>query len=585
MELSPARERIDNLNATVPLSRDPEVDRWLATNKTTLKRIRNDEVILLSKVSADTQEELLASDIRALLQFHRMPRYPLITLTLARAQTLTGNPGKPFSFYFDIGSATDRAVLENLAKDFRFRLDVYQIDGGNRKQRRLTAPLAANIRYVMAAAADARKELPEQQRSFEAGVEAYEDASYDRLGRNHRLAREFKDTLLDKLSSPEELCMAVSQCERFSNPEGEEYLVAIRSYPLDRWHRRRLAVIQAALDLGLWPGSALARAAVSEEIVRSRRELVAVCKRNFTQFVSDGAKGLEKDVVLRNQKALQAESSALKKATSTQGKAHNSSGGTEVSGLIVGSSHQSSDELQLLPGEELLLEKLSDPDQRLQAIVSLSQLGTRKIDRLFGALVEVPTKEAPVAFAAVVVMGSKVSEALLVLLRCPSVYLRHGAALALCSIRDEEGIDSVSEMLMTDDGTLWQEFAWGLGQVGSSAVMPVVARIGGYGEQGKARGAWALARIAAGGGLKGIKTLQAGRNKVVASTATRAVEIAEKVASGGACKREPSQKSFTEHYYQALEGKADTPVIGEASGPAMLLEDGDLLEAEEVKAR
>ena len=61
--------------------------------------------------------------------------------------------------------------------------------------------------------------------------------------------------------------------------------------------------------------------------------------------------------------------------------------------------------------------------------------------------------------------------------------------------------------LMTNEGTMWREFAVALGRVGSSAVMPLVARIGSSGQRGQARAVWALGYMALGGASKSVETL------------------------------------------------------------------------------
>jgi len=552
---------IGDQEVTIPTTSDADVAAWRSAQGSTLKVLRAHEVSLVASLGPSGLEELLAEDIRALLQFHRMPSYPLVSLTLARANTLSGHPGKPFSFHFDVGKEEDRAVLAQLGEDFRFRLELFDDAHNPVRERRLAAPLAANVGYVMALAIDARKELAPHRRDFAQALNAFASPRYDRLGRGHRLARDFKDSLLDKLDKPASLLAAVAQCGRFSAPPGEEYLVAIRSYPFERWHRRRIAVIKKAIESGLWIGSDLARVAVSEEIVRSRRDLLGLCQENFAKLVSNPEPPLSESNVQANWAALAAESESL--------------------GLTGAKPLRPPSPLKITTEEQRLLGQLEQPSARLQAIVGLcSSKSLPGMDPIFRGLAQLDASEAAEAFAAITQLGNQAAESLLLLLSCPSAHLRHGAALALCELRNEEGIDSICESLMGSEGTIWREHAFALGTVGSSAVMPLVARIASASRQGQSRAVWALAYIAHGGGEKPVSTLARGRDQAVSRIANAALELRQRLADNNApAERTQSEQQFTETFYRAISGESPGYASADLSGPSMLLDEHDLIEA------
>ncbi len=556
--LAPQAE-VGDQDLTVPSDTGREVEAWRRSRGDHLKVLHAHEVSLVASVRPSALEELLAEDIRALLQLHRMPSYPLISLTLARATTLAGQPGKPYSFHFDVGNAEDRAVLSQLSDDFRFRLEIFDVDHKPARQRRLAAPLASNVNYVMALATDARKELPPHQRDFAQAIKAFDNQRYDRLGRGHRLARDFKDSLLDRLETPTALLGAIAQCGRFSASPGEEYLIAIRSYPFERWHQRRLQVIKKAIAYGLWMGTDLAGVAVSEELVRSRRELLSLCKTNFKALVA-GECGLSESSIQVNWAALAAES--------------------ELLGISSVKLHAPAAP-EIGADEQRLLAQLDDAGGRLQAIVSLCEMKSLSgMDPVFRALAQLDSRQAAEAFAAITKLGNQAADSLLVLLSCPSGHLRHGAALALCELGNEEGIDSTCESLMTTEGTIWREYAVALGYVGSSAVMPLAARISAGGQRGQARAVWALGYIAVGGASKPVETLAGGRDQSVSHVARSALELSQRLGDKSInSERSAIEQEFTDAFFAALSGNNPGYASADLSGPAMLLDEGDLIEA------
>ncbi len=549
-------------SAAVPT--DPEVLAWCKRRGQALKLLRGHDVWLVASVPKGSQSELAASDIRALLQLHRMPTYPLVTLTLANAKTLGGDPGQPFSFHFDVGFAADREMLEQLAKSFRFRLETFDEMYLPLQQRRLGAPLATNVHFVVALALDSLREIPTGKRSFANAMKEFANPRYDRLGRKHALAREFKDSQLDKLSTALEVLQAIALCEQFSGSEGEEYLVAIRSYPFERWHQRRLVVIRKAIEIGLWVGPSLAQVAVSEGLVRSTRDLVARCQNHFATFVSMGGQGLASKAIDKNWAVLEKQALSL-----------------GIGGAGVGNDTLNTTGGDATQSEDELVTSLNDPARRLDAIseLCLREFGSA-LEPISRALAELSASEAPAAFASFVKLGKIGTASLLVFLECPTPHLRHAASLAVCELRDEAGIDSICEALMTEEGSLWREYALALGQVGATAIMPVVARVSGKGKLEQARAVWALGYIAGQGGRKSVETLSNGKDVAVATVASSALELEARLRDGTiATERDPVQSQFSEAFYSCLSGVALGSSSAEISGQSMLLDEHDLLEA------
>ncbi len=549
-----------------------EFDRWRERDEAGSKLVNDDAVQLRARIDADELGELGGQDLRALLQLHQMSQYPLVTLTLATASTLSGQSGTPFTFHFDVADPKDRDVLDRLADRFSFELFVYDMDYAEIHQRTVAAPLGSNVRYVIALALESLETLDSDGKSLAAAIQTFDDPRYDRLGRRHQFARNFKDSILDNLQSAPDLQKALLLCETFSDAEHEEYLVATRSYPFDRWARRRLRVIGKALKAGLWMGPELAQIAVSEELAGSRKELVSQCQKNFSRFAAMDDCELDADSIAQNWEFLDREAQRL--------------GISEPARIDVGVDLRGSIESTTIPkerqGEEVVLLAALDaleeeaPTSDLSEILSLC--AGDDVDSVFRLLTELPQEEAPDGFAAVVGMGAKSAEPLRLLLDCPAQYLKQGAALALCELRDEEGVDSVCEMMIEVEGLVWHELAIALGHVGQSAVMPIVTRIARGNRQTATRGGWALAHISALGGSKPIETLSKSRDSNVATVATAALELGAKLRRGDSTsqKRGTVERAFSTRFYRTRQSKKTSN--SELSGP-MMLDEGDLMEA------
>ena len=143
-------------------------------------------------------------------------------------------------------------------------------------------------------------------------------------------------------------------------------------------------------------------------------------------------------------------------------------------------------------------------------------------------------------------------------------------------------MDSISEALITEQSSLWREYALALGQVGASAIMPVVARVAGKGKQEQARAAWALGYIAGQGGRKSVETLSRGKDESVAKVAHSALQLESGLRAGTiGTERDPVQSLFSDAFYSCLAGAGLTASSAEISGHAVQLDENDMLEANE----
>lgn len=588
---------------------DGLVERWIASREPSIAGLDESGAVRIAIATpAETLDGLLAAELEVMLQLHPMPTYPLITLSISTAAGFVSGRPRPATLFFDIEDAGDRATLSALARDFSFRLDLFDTDYLPVRERTITAGLSANVQYLMTAADDILARVEAGKRSLSRSLIAYDDPGYDRFGRQRPERSEFREDVLTDLARPSRVRWAIHVCRRFSAPEGEEYLFFHRGYPLGLWHARRKAVLQRAVELGLWTGNTLARIAVTERIARSRKELVTRMARSFVELVADrDACDLDEGAVRDNWAALQGElrslglvpdeimsprtepidSGQLDSASGTIAKVPDVLGGGSGSGAGGGEVS----ELGVKSIEELIA-LLSDRDRRYAAAIELcGRKDPSAMRPLFSALRRMTRSEAGHVFGRLVVFGDRSVPHLVGTLGSRKGFLRQGAALALAALAADDGLEPVCDLLLSEPTEIWKEVARAIGEFGPAAVMPLVARLAGQPDHARERVAWALAHLASRGERGDIEALSRSRDAVAAGVARHALELADLARSDNRSIWSPRpggrehtvKRAFSRRVLEALPSCSQRPGdSGELSGPAMMLSEADLLEAAEL---
>jgi hypothetical protein len=557
---------------------DVAIERWIVSGDHNLKLVDDTGLVRLAVTAEEAELEVLLSDnIDLKLQLHRLPTFSLITLSVGSPEALhSGNgSGERYTFVFDIGDPAERRVLERLAGEFTFTLELFDSDYLPVRKRTVTANLAENVAYVLEAADQHMKGIPRSDRSHARAMVAFDDPSYDRFGWAHPEHKEFRDDKLRNLSTPKRVRRALAIADRFTKPEREEYLLLTRGFPLRLWRRLRYEAVRAGIELGLWPGSRLAQVAVAEGMARSRRELVAKLKQSFQKTANAADTDLDDEAIADNWADLEREAPEQGPIASEQEPV--------VAGTIPGAK---------VDGDlERLLARLEDKDLRLDAAVELARRGEeRAIGAVFNALRRMTRGEAVKVLGASVGFGAKAAPHLIDGLRSRKGFLRQGCALALSVLGSEEGIEAICDLLVSEPTEIWRELARAAGQVGSASVMSLASRIAAQSSEGRERISWAMAHVAAHGGEEHVERLAGGRDHAVAAVARQALQLAPEAQSddaqvrGTAPAREQTVKrAFSRRFFEALNaagslghGRADI------SGPAMLLDESDLIEAADL---
>ncbi|HUS69116.1 MAG TPA: CpXC domain-containing protein [Kofleriaceae bacterium] len=618
----------------------PAGERWPGGRDPVVRRVGPDGAVQLLVRAGRAERELLTdAGLEVRVQLHRMPNYPLVTLVFGTAASLAGR-GAPFTVSLDFAADADRAVLAALGKSFDLQLELYDRDAGDTllRRRRVSAPLADNARCAVAGAGDYLKRVPSAERSYGKALASFLAPDYDRLGLAAPVAAELDEAALDAFVRPAEAVRALRVVRRFSEPASEDWLTLTRGYPVERWHARRKAVVERAVELGLWPGAVAATVAVSENLARSRKDLVVRLMRSFANLLSDPSHGLDEAAVRDNWDALRAEATALgvppaewsaPRSEPIVSESEPVASGTigEVTELLpVLEAARSAEETEAEaaprpartaararagsngrrgrtgsmagPVEHMddaaLLRLLDHRERRMPAAIELARRGDSQLaGPVFAALDSMSRGEAGRVLGSAIGFGRSAEPHLLALLTSRKGFLRQGAALSLAVLHGETGREAICDLLLDEPTEIWREVARALGESGAAAVMPLVSRLGGKGDEARERVAWALAHIAARGGRRPIETVAAGRDAAAAGVARYALELADAAGTDHRLVRsEPPprdqtvNRAFSRQFFAAMASDPAAPAIApvDTSAPAMLLDESDVLESVDLDA-
>ncbi len=544
-------------------------------------------------------------DIRVLL--HRAQTYPVIALVIGPPAALRVPSPRQLAFVvLDVGLEHDRQVLDALAHDFKLEIELIA-RGQSIRHVQLIAPLADNVGYVVRAADDHLNALTadgETEASFARARELVLGDGYDLLGLEHTEASEFRDDKLAQLQTAQQLRRAIAMARRFARPSREDYLVCARGFPISRWHELRRHVLQSAVAWGLWMGPELAQVAVSEGLARSRRDLIVRLGAGFEALrANPAANDIDSDAAADNAKALAEEARALgvELDADVYGKLNGHSNGhaaiaSEDRPVVSGSIERTPTHALHGTSTPELIGLLDDKKHRLAAAIELCDRGESAAAPLIvGTAKKLPRSEAVRVLGKSVKLGPPAAQSLIDGLGSSKAFLRHGCALALALLHTDEGTSAVIEQLFAEPTEIWREIARAIGQIGTTALMPLAAQTGRLGDRLNAqvaeRVAWAMAHIGVRGGKSSLEQMAAGQS-VIAPIAAHALELLSTAANDdvrlrpeGAPPRDVTvNRAFSRRFFEALEPDEAATALGdlEASTPMELLDEADLVAEEEA---
>jgi CpXC protein len=609
---------------TPPPVRDAAVERWIHSRMPTMHLVDRGHVRLLTRLAADKLEGFVAAPLEVKVQLFRLSVYPLIVLSVSK-------PDETVAFPLDLQRIEDRQVLGALSQGFRFILDLYDPEYLPVVQRELEAPLAANVRYILAVAEEHLGTIPVLRRSFDNALATWRAPAFDRVGRREH---DLNEASFSSLPGASTTALALEVVAHWSEADSEDYLLFTRSFPLDWWRRVRSRAVTRAVELGLAVPGPLADLAVSEGMARSRKELTARTLQAFIELLGAGQHDLEADKVQKNWRALVAaceetgvplEGKAqeliiaslgmLPPSPSRLNKLPDTPSGRTRAFTIQPQSKPGGEKPVVRPAEgarakpaddlfppgavvfdpqhrstEELIDLLDDKEVRLLVAMELGRRGEPvAVGPMFAAIRRMTRGEAVRAIPAMAAFGERAVPHLVDGLRSRQAFVRQGCALALGILKDAAGIEPLGDLLLQEPTEIWREVARAIGEVGAGAVLSLTGRLVGADADMRERIAWALAHIAARGGRAAVEALAAPEaDGPIPEAARQALALAQTARSNDAevrgeqtPKEVTVNRAFSRRFFEAMAAGPGLRRAAEDSDSGIHLTDAELLDPDE----
>lgn len=242
----------------------------------------DDEIVAGAAVEPAVFEAIEEADqLSFFVQYDDEHGYPLVCLLLAALDDDRQELAS-VGWTLDVDSADDRAILDELTEEVRLAVALFddeETDDEPRAFYRVDAPLETNLGWI-------RRRT---RRALESSGEAYEDVDAAAQswrsgpkGRLEQMRHNFTSKRFDAISGLADLALATGVIGFWSTPERFEYLVAHRSFALDRFEEMRERVVRRAVEHGLYLNEALREVAVDLDLAADETELV---ERLIAEFV------------------------------------------------------------------------------------------------------------------------------------------------------------------------------------------------------------------------------------------------------------------------------------------------------------
>jgi hypothetical protein len=512
-------EPLGGLSSSGP--RDIEFERWVTNRELTLKSVNDSGEIRLAVTVHDRQQQAIlggAPEVR--FQCHLMPSYPLLALLVGPVRR--GPQQTHVTFFFNILDERDVTILESLAKNFCFVLDLYSPEYSPIASRRIRANLEANVRRSLELAHEHLASIVDERRSYYKSIIAHANAAHNK---QPPWSTEASLESLAHLETPLSTYRAVQVTELFNAKDGEIYLVS-RGYPLSRWSEQKRSVVEKALDVGICPDNALLAFAIACDMAPDWSTLVTVLERHFKKTL-EGKHGLGPDDISKNWERLGQAREFVPSPVKLPGEKPfkiDSESAPVVSGEIQMPAAKGG---KRKPGGDTLIEGSAE-SKKYQAALALAEHGNENdLPELLTSLSDFSAEQIAAVFARILRFRAAAVPHLMGGLENKSADVRQACALALSLIGDPRGIEPVCELLCEETEPVWREYARALGEVGTSVIPALMSHLDARAPEREERLAWALAFLASRQGIQVLSDLEGKEASRIGKQAAMLVPEAE----------------------------------------------------------
>ena len=237
--------------------------------------IRDEHVVFAARAPRTDIEGLFADVTECFIQLHEIENYPVIGLVLVNLDE--GKATASVGWALDISKTEDVELLERLAQGASMRVGLYEPLGSLLRAVEIQAPIRSNVTWIMEQAAAA---LDNASGSFEPAAKKYTERGFERVG---AMRHPFFGRAFDDLTSTSEVKLAAGILGFWSQPEKLRYVIANRSFPLRRYEIIRDAVIQAAVESGIYLSEELRDRAIELGLATNEDRLAEMLVANFAE--------------------------------------------------------------------------------------------------------------------------------------------------------------------------------------------------------------------------------------------------------------------------------------------------------------
>ncbi|MFH0899106.1 MAG: CpXC domain-containing protein, partial [Pseudomonadota bacterium] len=259
-------------------SHDVVIEKWMLSRAPSLCLVDQGKVRLLATLDPSRLERFLGGNLAARIQLFRAESYPVVALGIC----VDGDPEtEPIEVLININRSEERSILALLATAFRASIDLFDHEYLPVFRAEISACLETNTRFVITAAEEHLASIPGSRRSFDRASSAWHAEARALQGTRH--GYDLEEDSFALLPTASAARRALSVVAYWNEPQNEEHLVLIRSFPLDWWQRIRSRVVARAVELGLAMPSSLVEIALNVTALGTRRELVARLAQTFSE--------------------------------------------------------------------------------------------------------------------------------------------------------------------------------------------------------------------------------------------------------------------------------------------------------------
>ncbi|MCA9667665.1 MAG: hypothetical protein KC503_18830 [Myxococcales bacterium] len=482
------------------------------------------------------------------------------------------------------GAHRGRAVLGELGERFVVHLDLFDEESRPLSTWTIEAPLAENVRLIV-----------ERVGQVEIAPEMFEatSARWRALDVEERLGRKqhnFSEDSFADLPSPAAVRLALGILNYWSERENEDYLLLVKSFPLEQWHQIRRRVVERAIDFGLYLGDPLTVFALKHKIAETQAELLRISVANFAE-VSLRLKPSDLDArdEWENWKSLLAEcvQHGVEVESQIEELAASAARRAQQGAALLFDEREPGGDFGTLDNDELI-GMLADRDRRRDAALELCERGDPTLARaIFSAVRNMTRGEVVRVVPALAQLGAPVVPLFVEGLSHRKSFIRQGCALGLGALKAVDALVPMIDLLTGEPTRIWREVARGIGDVGTPALASLAEAVSRADGEARERLAWAMAHVVLAAATREgesaermLTALVKSDDAQVARVARRAEMVSAQVRQSNAEVRGSATpgrdqtivRAFTRRFYESMEGEVNE------------LSEEDIVDAEEVLA-